>query len=178
MGYMENFTELEIAVLEARARRIAQSSTQDGTDTTISVLGLKIGSEQYAMMIDSLVGVYKDIKVVAVPCTPNFVAGVANVRGRIVTVIELSNLLNVPDAETSGLHPLVAVANDNMTLAFRVEAIADVSNSSLSDLQPAPTNFDAAPAAYVKGLLPDGSVLLDTESILADPRLIIDEKIG
>jgi len=174
MDFDAKFSPEELQILRERAQRIAASTTDNVEVDTLSVLMLTINDENYAMPVSRLQTVYEGIPVVSVPCTPVFVSGIANVRGYMITVLDLGNLLDVPGSDDKG-NVLIVVSNQNMTVGYRVDAIGDVHNYKPGDLTGVPANFEGGQAAYVKNILPDGTALLDIDALLDDPRILVDE---
>ena len=127
MSIHERFSEQELAILKARAERAASLSDRDAAQTTLTVLQIMLGEETYGLPVNDLRAVYEDVIVVPVPGTPPFVAGIANVRGRILPVLDLPVLLGVPDqAAALGTRALVVANRDAMTVALAIEAVGEI----------------------------------------------------
>jgi purine-binding chemotaxis protein CheW len=180
MSFYDRFTEAEQTLLRQRAERVALSSFDTSEVlASIDTLIVKLGDESYGLSLRSLTAAYQAaMLVVPVPCTPPFVAGVANIRGRVVPVIDLAVLLGTSGPPVSDLTAIVLVANDHMTLAFRVSAIGETILVGGGELAPVSGLFDLAKRAYLQGMLPDGTIVLNMDAILNDPALIVDETIG
>src|SRR5215216_5720695 len=104
MSIHEHFTERELKILQARAERAASAAQRDDVEKTeIRALQCTLGSESYALPVEFVRAVYENVTVVPVPCTPRFVAGIANIRGRIMPVLDLATLLNVPPSKGNSL---------------------------------------------------------------------------
>lgn len=82
-------------LLRARARSLAEAPPQDDTGASVDVLVFRIGEEEYAFRSSQLRMVYRATNVTPVPCTPSFIAGMLNIRGDVVTVLDLSVVLGV-----------------------------------------------------------------------------------
>ncbi len=180
MSFYDRFTEDEQALLRIRAERAALSSVDTPEVlASIDTLVVRLGDEPYGLPLRALTAAYQaTMPIVPVPCTPGFIAGVANIRGRVVPVIDLAVLLGISTPATSDLPALVVIANDNMTVAFRVSAIGDTILVKVRELAPVSGLFDLAKREYLQGMLPDGTIILNTDAILNDPALIVDETIG
>ncbi|RPI99316.1 MAG: hypothetical protein EHM39_06740, partial [Chloroflexi bacterium] len=104
-----------------------------------------------------------------------FIAGIANIRGHVVPVIDLAVLLGVTVTAASTMAGIVVVANDEMTIAFRVSVIEDAILLRVGELVPVSELFDLAKKTYVQGALSDGTIMLNLDAILSDPALIVEE---
>jgi purine-binding chemotaxis protein CheW len=180
MSFFDQFSEDEQALLRQRADRAALTSHDRGEVlASIDTLVVMLGDEAYGLPLRALTAAYQiTTPVVPVPCTPSFVAGVANIRGHVIPVIDLAILLGVSGTTTSDLAAIIVVANETMTVAFRVSAIGDAILVKVGELVPVSGFFDIAKTEYSQGALPDGTVVLDMDAILNDPALIVDEIVG
>jgi purine-binding chemotaxis protein CheW len=179
MSIYDQFSENELEVLLARARRLAGAAAtiQDRSAQDVALL-VSIRKETYALPLVSLTAVYQDLPVVAVPCAPAHIAGITNIRGRVIPVVDLAALLGVPGEVSSEGSALVVMSTEEMTLAFRVDAIGDVLPLVENDLTPIPTTFGLTKSDYLQGVLPNGTVLLNVGAVLQDPALTVDETVN
>lgn len=173
MSIYDKFSPEEVDVLRKRAERAAASIEDRDQLDEQNALSLVVNKEHYAVPIDSLQAVYRRIRVTPVPCSPTFVSGIANVRGRILPVLNLSLLLGAGNSGSDDEGVIVA-ANDEMTVAFQVQTIGEVMTFAQVDLEPVISGAQG----YVKAFLPDGSGLLDMQSILEDPAIEVNQLTG
>lgn len=175
MGWYKHFSEQEIELLEARARRVAEAAHEVDDDLQTALI-VQVRGEQYALPIDLLTVVQEQIPVVPVPCVPAFVAGIANVRGHVVPVLDLGILLEAP-GETGERTQLVVATLDGVTVALRVEMVGDVVSFSRSSTSAVPSNLDTKRTTYFDCVLENGATLLDVGAIINDPELVIADTI-
>ena len=178
MSIHSRFSDKELEILQARAQRIAGATQGDQEDDIVTALVVKARSETYALPLETITAVYDEIPVIPVPCVPPFVAGIANIRGHIIPVIDLAVLLDVPGEQTTDTTALVVTANDEMSIAFCVEAIGEVMPLLKESLSPLPETLAVTKTTYLQGTLADGTVLLDLDAILHDPALIVNESVA
>ncbi|MBN1285274.1 MAG: purine-binding chemotaxis protein CheW [Anaerolineae bacterium] len=174
MSIYRHFSETELALLRARAARTAGVAEDETDGDFVTTLLVTLRNETYAIPITSISYVEDSIPVIPVPCVPSFVAGIANLRGHIIPVLDLAELLGIPGS-SSAADILVRASNDEMTVAFRVEAVGEVAALALADLDPIPDILDAAKPEYLSGTFPNGVVLLNVDAILSDPSLEIND---
>lgn len=175
MQLNELFSPEEMEILRTRAERAAAPLLGEDRTGYLSALITTMNGERYALAINELTAVYHHVVITPVPCVPDFVAGIANVRGHIVSVLDLASLLglgNSPDAFESA----IVVANaDGSSIGFRVDAVGEVAELAMSQMELIPANANLSRPDYLQGVFPDGTALLNLTAILADPHLIIDE---
>ena len=89
------------ARLNDRARRLAEVPPPADASRAIEVLVCRLGVEEYALELRLLHGVYPATGLTPVPCTPPFVAGLLNLRGEILTVLDLAAAMGLTGFESS-----------------------------------------------------------------------------
>jgi purine-binding chemotaxis protein CheW len=180
MSFYDQFTEDQQALLRMRAERAALTSLDTPEVlATIDTLVVRLGNESYGLPLRALTAAYQlTTTIVPVPCTPPFVAGITNIRGHVVPVIDLAVLLGLSSTDTTDLTAIVVAANDDITLAFRVSSIDNAILVKVGELIPVSGLFDLPRLDYFQGVLPNGTIVLNMDAILSDPALIVDETIG
>lgn len=181
MTWHDHFSEQDRATLEARAKRVASAARETG-ETVATALTLRVRGEHYALPIEALAVVQQGTPVIPVPCVPAYVAGVANVRGHVIAVLDLGTLLDVPGSSDAASTLVVASAHGGIahqggvTVGLRVEAVGDVIAYAVNSVAPVPANLDTQHAAYLQGVLATGATLLDIAALLDDPALVVTDR--
>ena len=91
-----------------------------------------------------------------------------------MSVLNLTVLLGL-EPSASGKSALVVADAGDTTIGLAVEAVGDVVELEMSDLNAGPVNMNLGRAEYVQGLFADGVVLLNLRALLADPRVTVDD---
>ncbi|WP_119070695.1 chemotaxis protein CheW [Aggregatilinea lenta] len=169
------FSEEELALLRLRAERVAAPLQEEDRAGTLTALVVVLQGEKYALRIDAITVVYQHVAIVPIPCVPEFVAGIANVRGHLISVLDLAALLGLRRGEDAAEAALVVAETEDARIGFRVETIGEVVELAVSQLNPVPIDMNLAQSTYLQGLFPDGTALLNMQVILGDPRLIVDD---
>lgn len=175
MSIYEGFSEQELEVLRTRAKRAASTAQKSDAEETFTALHITLGGESYALPVELLRAVYENVTVVPVPCAPPSVAGIANIRGRIMPVLDLAVVLNVPRPKSDVVSALVVVSRGDFSLAFQVEGVREIMTFPTRSVGPLPVGGDTLErAGYLQGILPDGLTLLNVNAMLDDPALVVD----
>jgi purine-binding chemotaxis protein CheW len=95
-----------------------------------------------------------------VPFFAGDVCGVINLRGEVLTVIDLARLLRLSSVAHQGEPRYVIVASEKERIALLVDAIDDVLTLDRGDFKPVPANFRSVPRAAVSGIYPVAEELL------------------
>jgi purine-binding chemotaxis protein CheW len=170
-----HFTETELEVLRLRAERAANVGQDRLHDNRLSAVRIAVRSETYALLIDAISAVYEKISVTPVPCTPDYVVGIANIRGHIIPVLDLAELLHIPGESSTDSGTLFMVEQESLTIAFRVDALKGVVSFAAEEVIAIPQNLSLRQLAYFQGALPDGMILLDVRAMMNDDRISVSE---
>ena len=96
-----------------------------------------------------------------VPCAPESVFGLINLRGQIVTALDLRCRLGLPPRAEGVLPMNVIVRSRGEVVSLLVDDIGEVIDADDEDLQPSPANLPLRVQDVVQGVMPmPGSILL------------------
>jgi purine-binding chemotaxis protein CheW len=177
-------TEELAEILQARARVLAQVPLEEDEGAHLEVVVFTLGEETYAVEAGRVAVIQPLERWTPVPCTPDFVLGVINLRGRVLSVIDLHRFLG-----QEGVHPeqgveVIVVKVGRMELGIAVNRVQAVRSLNLKDLEPALSaqrvsgRSMGGSAAYARGVTADMLVLLDLEALLGDERIVVWEEVG
>jgi purine-binding chemotaxis protein CheW len=133
-----------------------------------SILAFQLGHEQYGIDVKFVRGI-RSLGVIAhVPGSPNFYQGVINVRGQIITVVDLRNFFQIPPgAELTDPGEVVIVHAGKLEMALLAHHVIGVDSIPLSAIKP----VEHMP--YALGLTSEKMILLDMGQLFQDERLIV-----
>jgi purine-binding chemotaxis protein CheW len=101
-----------------------------------------------------------------IPLSPAVVAGLINLRGQIVTAINLREQLDLPPRQTSELPMNVVVRRDDGPISLLVDEIGDVVEEDEELFEPAPHTLHSQSREFIRGvykLKEQLLLLLDTD---------------
>jgi purine-binding chemotaxis protein CheW len=87
-----------------------------------------------------------------VPLAPEVVSGLINLRGQVVTAIDLRRRLGMPDRERGQLPMNVVVRTSEGPVSLLVDEIGDVLAVADSQFEPPPETLDGAAAELITGV--------------------------
>lgn len=163
------------AILRARARALARRPESAEPEPTLEVLEFHLASERYALETRYVRAVHPLRNLTPLPCTPAFVAGVVNLRGHIVPVLDLKKFFGLAEQGLTDLHRVILVGQGDCDFGLLADMGVGVRAIPASRIQPVPPTLDGTGADYLMGMTPDGLALLDMAFIFADPRILVDE---
>jgi purine-binding chemotaxis protein CheW len=165
-------------ILRARARALARPPAPvPAEETSLDVLEFRLAQERYALETRYVREVYPLKDLTPLPCTPPFVLGIVNVRGRILPVLDLKKLFDLPEQGVTDLHRIILIEGNGMECGLLADATVGVRSIPLDSLQPSLPAFTGIRSAFLKGVTAERLVVLDVARILADPKIIVDEEV-
>jgi purine-binding chemotaxis protein CheW len=150
------------AVLGARARSLATVVPVEDRARAIEVLVCRLGSEEFAVELRLLNGVFRADGLTKVPCAPPFVAGVLNLRGEIVTVLDLAVVVGLI---ASDRREVLLAETPHVRVGLLVDEALGVRWIGLDALEAAPNGTD-----FVRGIADARTTVVDLEVLLTDRR--------
>lgn len=145
------------------------ATTTSGQDfVSFSVGGLLLG-----VPIDRIREISRNVDPTPVPHSPRHVLGVVNLRGELVTVIDLEVVLRGARAADSTSHECVIVSDGAHKIALCVDRVGDVVYGWDRRIEKVPSNLRASHVAYYEGVMQledELLVILDLEGVLSAMR--------
>lgn len=163
-------------VLEERARSLARPPEVPETGTAVQVVIFRLGEEHYAVETDYVENIYPLQEWTLVPGTPAFCIGVVNLRGRIVSLVDLHAFLGLEKVAIDEDTQVIAVNVDGLEVGLLASEVRSVGSLLLEKLAPVLPTTSRVAAEYTRGVTPEMVVLLDLPALLRDRRFIVHEE--
>lgn len=174
----DNATPSPNSVLQERARVLAQPMVQEiSSQLTLELLEFRLANEHYAIEAQFVDEVYPFKDLTLLPCTPPFILGIVNVRGRIVPVLEIKRFFDLPEKGITDLHRIILVRGNGLELSLMADAIEGLRTVAMDRLQSSMPTLTGIRSEYLKGITKEGLVVLDIARILSDPKIIVHEEV-
>lgn len=147
-----------------------QLSESDGHNDNydLQLCGFRIGSDNYAIPVLDVQEVVKSHFVTKVPLSPPYIRGLINLRGQIVTAVNLHNLFQI-EGDYSDTHMNIIVRNEESLYSLVVDEIHDVIDVQKERFEQTPESIDENLKKFIKGVYKlddDLLILLSLEKIL------------
>jgi len=113
----------------------------------------------------------QNLAVTKVPLAPDYVMGIMNLRGRIVTVINLGKKLGMPPCQLGGRSRVIIVNWNDEHIGLLVDQIKDVVTVVNRDIAPPPANLEGNKGRYFTGAYRHRDELigiLDVKTVFAE----------
>jgi purine-binding chemotaxis protein CheW len=147
----------------------------------LHIVGFRVGRETYGVPIVSLHEIVRVPEITAVPDAPDYVEGVINLRGKIVSVIDLRKRLGEKEITSSRRNRILVVEHNGRLSGLIVDSASEVLKVPAEDIEPSPTQFEEGSLNCVTGLGKHQGrliVLLDMAKLLEYSRLQPNSKLS
>lgn len=147
-----------------------QADKQTG-NKTVELATFYVGDSLCGMDILKVQEINKLLEMTEVPLAPEYVKGILNLRGQIVTVIDLGSKLQLVDTETDGETRNIIVNSNGEYIGLLVHKIGDVERTEEENIEPPPANIGGIQGRYFEGVFKKENSLigiLNVDEILKD----------
>ena len=138
----------------------------------LQFVGFRVGEQSYALPISTVREIVRPPEITPVPQSPEHVAGVMNLRGRIVPVIDLRKRFRQA-IENSPKTRVLVIALDGKLIGLLVDSASEVLKIVSEEIEPSPQLFGEDSERYVTGVakhLGRLVILLDVNKLLPEPE--------
>ncbi|MBA4370207.1 MAG: hypothetical protein C0418_01335 [Coriobacteriaceae bacterium] len=138
-------------ILRRRAESLAHESEESVSEDLTGILLFDLGEELYGVPIEHVREIYQEYAVTRIPCVPDHIHGVINIRGEIVSVTGLAELMHLPRAEGVRELQAIVVQNAECVTAMAVDEIGDIVEVPKDSIEPPISVIGKAQAEFVAG---------------------------
>ncbi len=118
----------------------------------LHIVGFEVGRETYGVPITSLHEIVRVPEITAVPDAPDYMEGVINLRGKIVSVIDLRKRLGEKNVTTTRRNRILVVEHKGRLAGLIVDSATEVLKIPAADVEQSPTTLQEGRANCVTGL--------------------------
>lgn len=139
-------------VLLRRAESLARKPDEEGEEERLSLLMFRLGEEWYGVRLEDVREIHQECRIASLPCVPEFVLGVVNIRGEIVSVTDLGRLMEAGQTGPRALRPpAIVLRNETSVTAAVVDEIGDIAEVPVESIEPVLSTVDKRRAEFVSG---------------------------
>ncbi len=162
-----------LKILERRARELAKPEVQTGMGGGVPAVTFELCGERYAVEVAHVREIRRLNGLTPVPGVPAFVLGLINLRGEILSVLDLRRILGLPSPSLGTLARVLVLSSPAMTFGLAVDRLKGTEAIPIKTLQPPPTSREGPGKRIVKGVTRDRVVFLDGGALLSEPSLVV-----
>jgi purine-binding chemotaxis protein CheW len=147
------------------------NTAEDVNDEVLQWVTYRLGEETYGINVMQVQEVLRYTEIAPVPGAPDYVLGIINLRGNVVTVIDTRSRFGLPPTETTDNTRIVIIESDEQVVGILVDSVAEVVYLKTSEIDSAPNVGTEESAKFIQGVSNrDGEllILVDLNKLLTD----------
>ncbi len=164
-------------ILKARAQALAREPGKAEAADALELVEFLLAHEKYAVESRHVRDVCTLENLTPLPCTPAFVLGIVNLRGEILSVIDIKKFFDLPEEGLTDLNKVIVLRSGNMLFGILADAVTGVRRVPAAEIQPSLPTLTGVREAYLKGVTSERTVILDAEKLLRDEKIIVQEQV-
>ncbi len=179
MPFNLNVKPADRHILERRTRVLSQEAgltqqlEQVSDAQELECLLFVSGGVRYGIEKDYVQELHRGVTPLEVPCTPDFVRGIVNIRGGILSVNDLGLFMGQPALDTLKGYPMFQLQDQNMLIGVLTERIENIVSFSAEQIKPYEQPGKKTLQKYLLGVTLDMTYILDAQTLLNDQRLVV-----
>jgi len=151
------------------------SNQKTEKDGRVDLATFYVSEALCGMDILNIQEINKNMEITSVPNSPDYVVGVLNMRGRIVTIIDVCKKLGLPKMPITSTRRNIIVNSQNEYIGLLVDKVAEVVPAEWRKVTPPPSNVRGVQGKYFEGVYKKENALvaiLDIEEVLKDENVV------
>ena len=165
--------EKDRVILENRAREFAKPLEERIQDEGEDVVVFDLAGERYAVESEVVREIRRLGGLTPLPGIPSFVLGIVNVRGEILSVLDLAKILGLPVRPFGDTASMLVLSDGNMIFGVAVHGLHGTMRLSIEGLQPIPAAREGIPKRVLRGVRPDGLIVMNGHALLEEKALVV-----
>ncbi|MFN3653123.1 MAG: chemotaxis protein CheW [Armatimonadota bacterium] len=166
-------------LLAARSASLTAPPAEEDFSERRPFVVIGLGEERFALPADAVEGFIEVRHVTPIPCCPEHVVGAVNLRGEVLTLIDIRGALQVPvtGMPRRDARSVMVTQSGELRVGVLVDEVLDVLYLQPELLSPAPAGCGAA-LRFLEGMMPFGTQLvgvLDFHKLLHQGGLMVNE---
>ncbi len=139
----------------------------------IPVLRFSLQYQKYAIEMRFIREVILTREITPVPGTPDFIAGICPVRGEIISLVDLRELLQLSGTGLTDFNQVIVISNNTVTFGILADQISEVWQISPDQIG-SPGDIHGG-SRFLLPVTDESFQLINAEILLSDPGMIIQD---
>jgi purine-binding chemotaxis protein CheW len=146
-------------------------ATIDNSSKDLEFSTFYVGGALCGINILNIQEINKHFEITKVPQASDYIEGILNLRGRIVTIIDLGQKLGLSPVKKDKGNRNIIVNSEDEHIGLLVDSISDVAIAKKESIEAAPSNIGGMQGKYFQGVLKTENSLigiLDIDEVLKE----------
>lgn len=144
----------------------------------LQIVGFRVGQETFGVPIGSVQEILRPLPVTPVPGAPAHVEGVINLRGRIISIVDLRKRCGAR-AEPHRRNRIVVAETEGRRIGLMVDSASEVLRIAENTIEPPASVFGEAEPGFVTGVAKLANrlvILVDIAKLLASGSMPLEAR--
>ena len=165
-----------VAMLKARADALAKTDQQGLEEKeSLEIIEFSLAGESYGVEMDFVREVLSLKDFTPLPGAPPFVLGIINLRGEILSVVDLKKFFSLPERGLGELNKVIVIRNQQMEFGILADFIIGTRKIALEEINPTPPTVTGIGAEFLRGVTLDRLVVINAQRVLEDKEIIVQQ---
>ncbi len=173
--YVLNLSADETKILKQRAQKLSKKLTDSEIIDSLESILFVLSGEKYAIESIYIKETLKLNNFTPLPAVPTFLVGVFNLRGKVISIINIKEFFGLSDEKITDLNRIIVMQQKDLIFGILVDKIEGLININGKKLTKEISTLNDMRKQYFKGVDSSGIIMLDGNKILNDKKLIIEE---
>ncbi len=150
---------------------VAEIQQDDNRDQVLQWVTFQLEDETYGINVMQVREVLRYSEIAPVPGAPDYVLGIINLRGNVVTVIDTRSRFGLMPGDISENTRIVIIEAEKQVIGILVDSVAEVVYLRSSEIDSTPSVGTEESAKFIQGVCNrDGNllILVDLNKLLSD----------
>lgn len=133
---------------------------KSANDPVLQYVTFRLAEETYGINVMQVQEVLRYNEIAPVPGAPDYVLGIINLRGNVVTVIDTRLRFGLAPSEVSDATRIMIIEADQQVIGIMVDSVSEVVYLNQSEIETAPNVGNEESAKFIQGVCNKNNVLL------------------
>ncbi|NVK26002.1 MAG: chemotaxis protein CheW [Gammaproteobacteria bacterium] len=151
--------------------RASVNQMADGNDEVLQWVTFRLEDETYGINVMQVQEVLRYTEIAPVPGAPDYVLGIINLRGNVVTVIDTRARFGLMSGDVSDNSRIVIIEAEKQVIGILVDSVAEVVYLKTSEIDSAPNVGTDESAKFIQGVSNRSGellILVDLNKLMTD----------
>lgn len=153
---------------------LVENATQSSGDPILQWVTFNLDGEVYGVNVMQVQEVLRYTEIAPVPGAPHYVLGIVNLRGNVVTVIDIRLRFGLSSHEISDQTRIIIVEVNKQVIGLLVDSVREVVYLRESEIEPSPNIGTDESSLYFQGVCNRDSdllILIDINKLFSSQEL-------
>ena len=150
---------------------MSTNTAQVQDNATLRWVTFFLSQEKYGINVMQVQEVLRVTEIAPVPGAPDYVLGIINLRGNVVTVIDTRQRFGLEPKELDDSSRIVIVESNDQVVGILVDSVAEVIDLQLAEIESAPNVGTEDSSRFIQGVASQSDellIIIDLNKLLSD----------